>query len=97
MSSAGRRPTTGARSSSASAGAAASISGGWRRRMSDWVAELLVDLRDKDIAATMERLAKVKASVSAAIARGGAGDRMRQAGMRSHRSRARNCGAADAS
>jgi DNA-binding MarR family transcriptional regulator len=35
-----------------------------------WVAELLVDLRDKDIAATMERLAKVKASVSAAIARG---------------------------
>jgi DNA-binding MarR family transcriptional regulator len=34
-----------------------------------WVAELLADLRDKDIAATMERLAKVKASVSAAIAR----------------------------
>jgi DNA-binding MarR family transcriptional regulator len=35
-----------------------------------WVAALLADLRDKDIAATMERLAKVKASVSAAIARG---------------------------
>ena len=35
-----------------------------------WVAELLADLRDKDIAATMERLAKVKESVSAAIARG---------------------------
>jgi DNA-binding MarR family transcriptional regulator len=35
-----------------------------------WVAELLVDLRDRDITATMERLAKVKASVSAAIARG---------------------------
>jgi DNA-binding MarR family transcriptional regulator len=34
-----------------------------------WVAELLVDLRDRDITATMERLAKVKASVSAAIAR----------------------------
>jgi DNA-binding MarR family transcriptional regulator len=38
-----------------------------------WVAELLVDLRDKDIAATMERLAKVKASVSAALARGAGG------------------------
>jgi DNA-binding MarR family transcriptional regulator len=34
-----------------------------------WVAELLADLREKDIAATMERLAKVKVSVSAAIAR----------------------------
>ncbi len=34
-----------------------------------WVAELLADLRDKDIAATMERLAKVKDSVSAGIAR----------------------------
>jgi DNA-binding MarR family transcriptional regulator len=35
-----------------------------------WVAELLADLHDRDIAATMERLAKVKASVSTAIARG---------------------------
>ena len=70
MSSAARRRTTGARSSSASADAAASISDGWRRRTKQWVAELLVDLGDKDIAATMERLAKVKASVSAAIARG---------------------------
>ena len=38
-----------------------------------WVAELLADLSDKDIAATMERLAKVKDSVSAAIARAGRG------------------------
>ena len=38
-----------------------------------WVAELLTDLRDKDIVATMERLAKVKDSVSAAIARAGRG------------------------
>ncbi len=35
----------------------------------DWVAELLAGLGDRDIAATMERLAKVKGSVSAAIAR----------------------------
>ena len=38
-----------------------------------WVAELLADLRDKDIAAAMERLAKVKDSVSAAIARAARG------------------------
>ena len=38
-----------------------------------WVAELLADLRDKDIAATMERLARVKDSVSAAIARAARG------------------------
>lgn len=38
-----------------------------------WVAELLADVRDKDIVATMERLAKVKDSVSAAIARAGRG------------------------
>ena len=38
-----------------------------------WVAELLTDLRDKDIVAIMERLAKVKDSVSAAIARAGRG------------------------
>jgi DNA-binding MarR family transcriptional regulator len=35
----------------------------------DWVAELLAELRDRDVASTMERLAKVKESVSAAIAR----------------------------
>ena len=35
----------------------------------DWVAELLADLRDRDIATTMERLARVKESVSGAIAR----------------------------
>ena len=35
-----------------------------------WVAELLADLGKRDIATTMERLAKVKASVSAALARG---------------------------
>jgi hypothetical protein len=35
-----------------------------------WVAELLADLGERDIGTTMERLAKVKASVSAAIARG---------------------------
>ena len=38
-----------------------------------WVAELLADVRDKDIVVTMERLAKVKDSVSAAIARAGRG------------------------
>lgn len=38
-----------------------------------WVAELLAELRDKDIAATMERLAKVKESVSGALARARAG------------------------
>jgi DNA-binding MarR family transcriptional regulator len=37
-----------------------------------WVAELLGDLRDKDIAAAMEKLAKVKESVSRAITRNAA-------------------------
>jgi len=34
-----------------------------------WVAELLADLSDKDIALTMERLGRLKQSVSAGIAR----------------------------
>ena len=38
-----------------------------------WVAELLGDLRERDMAAAMEQLAKLKRSVTRAIARSGAG------------------------